>query len=197
MASDDTIASQLREIFVDRLRMVAAFGRDAHICAIVDSITVGDLDKCADFFNRSADWKSSAGAPLLIAVDELSRALDAFPLEFNEIIATRRLIAGTDLLAAMSVPVEDVRRACEVQARSHLVHLREGYIEAAGDRKAVTALVAASQSPFRALVSNIARLDGTSPDDLIARLGLKSDGYADALRAAERLVEHVDRWRKA
>src|SRR5206468_8406004 len=126
----------------------------------VDSIAMGDLDKCAALFGRKVP------APLLMLVDELARSLDAFPLELNEIITTRRLITGTDLLAALTVPVEDLRRACEAQARGHLVHLREGYIEAAADRKAVSALVAASVAPFRALVTNVARLDGTTAEQL-------------------------------
>jgi hypothetical protein len=197
MASDDAIAGQLREIFADRLRMVAAFGADSHICAVVESVGVDDLDKCAKFFGSAVGWKNAGlGAPLLLTVDDLARALDAFPLEFNEIITTRRVIAGADLLAALHVPAEHVRRACEVQARSHLLHLREGYIEAAGNPKAVSALVAASHSPFRALLSNVARLDGISPGELTNRLGLKADGFADALGAAERLVEHVDRWHR-
>src|SRR5207244_9011573 len=133
-------------------------------------------------------------APLLILVDELSRALDAFPLELNEIITTRRLISGTDLLASLAVPVEDLRRACEAQARGHLVHLREGYIEAAGDKKAISGLVAASVVPFRALVANVARLDGTSVEQLQRRLGLSTEDFPAAFRAAERLVDYVDQW---
>jgi hypothetical protein len=190
MSATDTIATQLQQIFGDRLKMVAAFGSEPQICAIVDRISVADLDRCAALFGRKKP------APLLMMADELSRALDAFPLEFKEIISTRRLMAGTDLLAALTVPIEDVRRASEAQARGHLVHLREGYIEAAGDRKAVARLVAASSTPFRALVANIARLDGAGREDLESRLGLDWRDFPAALRAAERLVEYVDQWRK-
>jgi hypothetical protein len=191
MSAPDTLAAQLREIFGDRLQMVAAFGADSQTCAVVDNIALADLDKCATLFVKQRP------APLLMLIDELSRALDAFPLEFNEIIATRRLIAGTDLLAALTVPAEDLRRACEAQARGHLVHLREGYIEAAGERKAIAQLVAASGAPFRALVANVARLDGTSGDELAGRLGLTTGDFPAALRAAERLVAYVDEWSKA
>ena len=84
-----------------------------------------------------------------------------------------------------------------MQARGHLVHLREGYIEAAGDHKAVTKLVAASIPPFRALVTNVARLDGISPKALVTQVDLDNfeKGFREALRAAERLVEYVDRWK--
>src|SRR5438105_4895646 len=131
----DSLAARLADVFGDRLKMVAAFGADSQTCAIVDSITTTDLDKCSALFGKTRP------VPLLMLTSELSRALDAFPLELNEIIATRRVIAGADLMAALTVPAEDVRRACEAQARGHLVHLREGYIEAAGDRKAIAQLV--------------------------------------------------------
>jgi hypothetical protein len=130
----------------------------------------------------------------LLLERELPRALDAFPLELSEIIATRRLLAGTDLLAPLSVSAEDLRRACETHARGHLLHLREGYIEAAGDKKAIARLVAASALPFRALVANAARLDRTSGDELERRLDLSTGDFPAALRAAERLVEYVDQW---
>jgi hypothetical protein len=184
-----TTTARLQEIFGNRVKMICAFG-ESHTCAIVDTITVADLDKCASAFAKSKP------APLLMLTDELARALDAFPLEFNEIISTRRLIAGTDLFASLTVPPEDLRRACEAQARGHLVHLREGYVEASGDRRAVSRLVAASVAAFNGLVANIARLDGTSSDELKTRLSLATHDFPTALNSAERLVEYVDRWRQ-
>jgi hypothetical protein len=194
MTATDTLAEQLREVFGGRLRMVAAFGHASHTLVVADTVTSGDLVQCATF---SAGWKKlGLPPPLVMSVDELSRALDAFPLEFSEILATRKLIAGTDLLATLKVRSEDLRRACEMQARSHLVHLREGYIEAGGNRKAVAQLLEASKTPFRALLSNVARLDGTNADELVSRMGLGEHGFRDALKSAERLVEYVDRWSK-
>src|SRR4051812_41476426 len=120
MSSTDTLAAQLAEIFGPRLKMLAAFGTEPHTCAIVETLTIDDLNRCASL---SDGWKKRGlDAPLLIVQDELARALDAFPLEFSEIIATRRLIAGTDLFAGLTLAPEDLRRACEVQARGHLVH---------------------------------------------------------------------------
>ena len=196
MSVTDTLAAQLMDVFGPRLKMVAAFGTESNTCAIVESLVIADLDRCAAL---APGWKRlGVEPPLLILVDELTRALDAFPLEFNEIITTRRLIAGTDLLESLSVPAEDVRRACEVQARGHLVHLREAYIEASGDQRAIAQLLSASTVPFRALLSNVARLAGTTLDELMRTLDVSylTKGFPDALRAAERLVEYVDRWKK-
>ena len=189
------LAADLREIFGDRLKMVAAFGGNSHTCAVVESLTLEDLDRCA--VREKNQWtKQRLNAPLFLLAQELDRARDAFPLEFSEIIATRRIIAGTDLFEGVTVPKSDLRRACEVQARGHLVHLREGYVEAAGDRKAIDKLVLAAIPPFRALVTNAARLDGISPKALVTQLQLENfeRGFPEALRAAEGLVEYVDRW---
>lgn len=192
--SIDALAAQLKEIFGDRLRMVAAFGDTANTCAVVKNVTIEDLDRCAA---HAAKWRAGGLAvPLFIIESELRRALDAFPLELTEIITTRRVIAGPDLFADITVPKEELRRASEVQARGHVLHLREGYIEAAGDGKAVTKLVSAAIPPFRALVKNVARLEGISPKALVTQLDLDNfeKGFPEALRAAERIVEYVDRW---
>ena len=194
MSSTDTLAADLRGIFGDRLKMLAAFGGDAHTCAVIQSLTLDDLDRCA---NLESKWRQlNLDAPLFLVEPELERALDAFPLEFSEIISTRRVVSGADLFAGVTIGKADLRRACEVQARGHVLHLREGYIEAAGDPKAVDKLRLASVAPFRALVTNAARLDGISPNALATQLGLDNfeNGFPEALKAAERLVEYVDRW---
>ena len=190
----DEMAAQLTAIFRDRLRMVAAFGDPANACAVVQTLTLDDLDRCAVHTPKWA--RAGLDAPLLIVEHELPRALDAFPLELSEIISTRRIVAGTDLFAEIVIAKQDLRRACEVHARGHVLHLREGYIEAAGDTKKVSALVAAANTPFRALVKNVARLEGISPKALVTQLELENfeKGFPDALRAAERIVEYVDRW---
>ena len=192
--SIESVVAQLKEIFGNRLKMVAAFGDTSHSCAVVQSLTIEDLERCA---THSARWnKTGTETPLLIVETELRRALDAFPLELAEIIATRRVVEGPDLFAEILVPKQELRRACEAQGRGHVVHLREGYIEAGGDAKAVAKLVAAAMAPFRALVKNVARLDGISPKALVTQLDLDNfeKGFPEALRAAERIVDYVDRW---
>ena len=192
--SIDSLATGLKEIFGNRLRMVAAFGDAAGACVVVESLTIDDLDRCAAHTAKSKI--AGTDTPLFFIESELRRALDAFPLELSEIIATRRIVAGTDMFADIQVPMQDLRRACEVQARGHVVHLREGYIESAGDSKAIAKLVSAAIPPFRALVTNVARLEGVSPKALVTQLTLDNfeKGFPEALRAAERIVEYVDTW---
>jgi hypothetical protein len=192
--SIETLAAELKEIFGDRLRMVAAFGTQTNSCAVVQTLTLDDLDKCAAYEPK---WnKRGLDSPIFIVESELPRALDAFPLELSEIMATRRVVAGADVFAELHIPKSELRRACEVQARGHVLHLREAYIEAANDPKAVSTLVAAAVPTFRGLVTNVARLDGISPNALVTQLSLENfeATFPDALRAAERIVDYVDHW---
>ena len=192
--SIDTLAVQLREIFGERLKMIAAFGGNAQSCAVVQNLTIDDLDRCAA---HGSKWNTlGLDVPLFIVETELPRALDAFPLELNEIMATRRVLWGSDVFAELVIPKQELRRACEVQARGHVLHLREGYIQAAGDRKKVSDLVTAAVPAFRGLVTNVARLEGISAKALATQLALDDFewGFPEALRAAERIVDYVDRW---
>ena len=194
MRSTDTLAADLAKIFGQRMRMLAVFGNNTHTCAVVDNLTLEDLDRCAAM---DVQWKQlQLETPLFLLESDLPRALDAFPLELSEIIATREIVAGTDVFAALSISKADLRRACEVQARAHVMHLREGYIEAAGDTHAVDSLVAAAAQAFRALLINAARLDDATPQALATGLSITDfeSGFPGALRSAERLVEYVDRW---
>src|SRR5205085_10625166 len=103
--------------------------------------------------------------PLLIAADEFERSLDVFPLEFGAILADHSVVAGANPFASLAVDPDDLRRACEVQARSHLLHLREGYLETRGRADAVAVLIVRSAAAFSALVMSIARLEGHTTDE--------------------------------
>ena len=67
------------------------------------------------------------------AGDEFRTSLDAFPLEYGEIIRAHQRVFGNDPFDGVAIAAADLRRACETQIKSHLVHLREGFIEAGGE----------------------------------------------------------------
>ena len=120
-------------------------------------MTFDDLTACVPLV---ADWRRRGLAvPLILSRDEFTRTLDVFPLEYGDIIAHHLVIFGADPFAGVTVSATDLRRACELQAKGHLIHLREGYLEAAGKGTAVARLIAASAPAFRALLDNIARLE--------------------------------------
>src|SRR5262249_12509977 len=183
----------LRGIFGSRLQSLAIYGARAtahdaahrhgahapapptRTLAVVESMTRDDLRSAA---TRVDAWHDAGLAtPLLLAAREFAQSLDAFPLEFGAILADHIVVSGDNPFASLAVDPADLRRAVEVQARSHLLHLREGFLETRGRADALSLLILQSAPPFAALVTSIARLEG------------KADGDAPgAARHVERLV---------
>jgi hypothetical protein len=227
------LASDFRTIVADRLRAVVVFGvhaTDDHgptndepvrTLVVVEGLGFSDLDA---FARRVAAWaRHGLATPLVIARDEFARSLDAFPIEFGAILARHAVVTGVNPFDGLAVKTDDLRRACEVQARSHLLHLREGYLETGGEPSAIHALVARSAAPLMALLVNVARIDGVTghtsgalaayAERAIGRASALGDvlGLADGrvpagdsarlypayLDAVERLAAYVDRWSTA
>jgi hypothetical protein len=96
------------------------------------------------------------------------------------------VLFGANPFDGVSIERGDLRRACETQIKSHLVHLREAYIEAAGTPRAVADLVTASAPAFGALLRNIARLNGSADKNRAAatREGARAAQLSDALVAS-------------
>jgi hypothetical protein len=206
------LAADLQRIFGTRLQSIVAYrgdddGDGVHTLALVERITFSDLAACAP---RTGDWrKAGATAPLILTKDEFLRTLDVFPLEYGGIIASHQVVVGADLLAGLTVSDADLRRGIELQAKSHLIHLREGYIESGGNPKVVGQLISASAPALSALLANLRRLDPVAAE----RAGITSElvkeiaGAAEAtiadpspllaryLSGVERLWQEVDRWR--
>jgi hypothetical protein len=173
----------LRSVFGDRLKSMLAFGVSAgartdahaahgdgaglvHTLVVVDAIGEEDLRACAA---RARAWHDHALAtPLIVGAGELARSLDVFPLEFAAIQADHILVAGSNPFEGATIDPADVRRACEVQARSHLLHLREGYIETLGRGDALAVLIVQSAPAFAALLQSVARLQTGAQADAAA-----------------------------
>jgi hypothetical protein len=177
------LVADLRQVFASRLRCLVAYGAciegddDAPLTclALVDSLGMTDLDACARF---APQWERRGLAiPLILPDQEFRRSLDAFPLEYGEILRAHERIFGTDPFEAVVISREDLRRACETQVKSHLLHLREGFMETGGRPQAVADLVRTSAPGFAALLRNVARLNGGAA-------AARADATRDGARAA-------------
>jgi len=217
----------LRAIFGDRLRSLVVYAAIAgddrtSTLAVVDGLSADDLRACV---GQVAAWdEAGLGTPLFVATHEFERSLDAFPFEFGAILADHAVVSGADPFAGLRVDPAYLRQACEVQARSHLLHLREGFLETRGRGDALAELLLRSAPPLVALLQSVARLEGMAaagdtaaalveqktgvPSGSLARIAqlarrkdLSSDearrlfpGYLDAV---QRLTAFVDSWRAA
>jgi hypothetical protein len=217
----------LQHIFGERLLAFVAYGQPdanpAPSLALVRAITADDLDQCAA---HAASWhRAGCATPLLLTREEFAGSLDAFPIEYGEILDTNRILFGVDPFAGMTISREDLRRACEVQVKSHLVHLRENYVECRGRQSDVSALVAEAAPAFALILRRLARLDGMAAETnadlgayaakrpgldartvgaVLALAGKQHGSGVDAIRiypaylaAVEQLGRFIDGWKGA
>ncbi|MEO6237829.1 MAG: hypothetical protein ABIQ52_12585 [Vicinamibacterales bacterium] len=224
----DALARDLDETFGPRLHSLVAYpGNQAdgsvHSCAIVDKLVFRDLVACLP---TTENWHHRGIAvPLMLATGELERTIDIFPLEYSSILADYVVVRGGDPFKGMAIALEDIRRATEGQAKSHLIHLREAFLESHGETTRIARLIASSAAPLRALLTNISRLvestTGPLPDETLAamvetRMGVPAATIREVLKsssgghsgipdpsallahyvdAAQKIWQFVDGWR--
>jgi hypothetical protein len=216
-----TLERDLREVFGGRLQSLVHYGARAHkaashhqrghhghhepvllhTLAVVDTLTAGDLRACAE---RITAWHDGGLAtPLVLPASELNRSLDVFPFELSAIIADHEVVTGRNPFDGLRVEPNDLRWACEVQARGHLLHLRQGYVEARGREDALSVLIVRSAPAWKSLLENVARLENKAAvaDDVTKLVGVKEISNEEAVRifpayldAVEQLTKHVDTW---
>ena len=168
-----SLESDLKSIFGSRLRSLVAYGdaggtnhSPTPTLAVIDDLTVDDLRACAD---RIRSWHDAGlSTPLILRTEEFGRSLDAFPYEFGAILADHAVVSGQNPFAGLRVDPSDLRRACEIQARGHLLHLRQGFLETRGRGDALAELITRSLPPLIALLKSVARLHGSHPGDALA-----------------------------
>jgi len=217
----ETLERDLREIFSGRLQSLVHYGARAHKAAshhrhghhgahepalvhtlvVVETLTADDLLGCA---RRITSWhEAGLATPLMLPAMELDRSLDVFPFEFSAIIADHAVISGTSPFDGLRVEPADLRRACEIQARGHLLHLREGYVEARGRDDALAVLIVRSAPAWASLLENMARLENRAAgaDEVSKLVGVKEISNEEAVRifpayleAVVNLTKHVDTW---
>jgi hypothetical protein len=227
------LVNDLDSVFRERLKAVVLYGASAHLpgsraggprdvaytLTVVESLSITDLRACAAF---APSWRAGRVAtPLMLTPETLRRSFDAYPLEFAEILAEHRVLHGASPFAGLAVSRDDIRRACEVHARGHALHLREGYVESGADPKRLAQIIVSSAVPLASLLAGLHRLEGTpgDPRSFLDRLASRARFDASVLRAVdesgragsmpaadaeslypryveamERLVSYIDEW---
>src|SRR5688572_8868966 len=113
------LAADLRGIFSTRLRSLVVYGGQVDgadespitCLALVDSIALSDLEACA---RMESHWeRHGLATPLILPEQEFRQSLDAFPLEYGEIIRAHEVIVGSNPFEGASIARDDLRRAWE------------------------------------------------------------------------------------
>lgn len=183
------MAADLARVFGDRLVALVAYApsRGAAFTTSLDAADLDALSVLADTWH-----KSGLETPLLLTADEFRRSLDVFPIEYQAIMDRHVVISGTPPFENATVPLEELRRACEAQAKGHLIHLRQAWVETAAHGHEMAHRLAASALPLRVLLSHVARLDGHAGQDLAAYAASRFGADADILRAVLALEDQPD-----
>ena len=210
------LAADCTRVFGDRFVALVAYG-PTRTAVFASAIRADDLEALSALSER---WRlDGLDTPLLITPHEFARSLDAFPVEYQAMLDRHEVLAGVSPFTGERPSEADLRRACEVQAKSFLIHLRQGWLQASGHGHDHEELVAESAAPLRALIGNVARLHGAgycTDQEIVAfagtipgvsaefvagvlslerRHGHFNPRMNDYLVVAERLWAYVDGWR--
>ncbi len=162
----DELAGFMERAYGENLVALYEFGESAcvdwegnglKILAVLETLGTKELRVLSE--DRRKWEKNGLPAPLMLTKDTLLTSADVFPMEFLEMKEANQFIFGSeDVLSGLEVPLSNLRRQLEEQAKGKLIHLRQSYIEAAGDKKKLGHLIAVSIEPFTEVMRNALRL---------------------------------------
>ncbi|MEK6543954.1 MAG: hypothetical protein AABZ44_05915 [Elusimicrobiota bacterium] len=168
MAKDPlTFAQELKALYADRLLSVVLYGSavtkervvgysDYNILAIFNEVTVPDLRKMSKV--AKAWSKQGNPTPLVFTLQQLKRSADVFPMELLDIKEAHQVLIGDDLLGQVHVDEKNLRHQLEYELKGKAIQLREAYIIASDNEKAVKELISKSVSLFQILMRQALRL---------------------------------------
>ncbi|MCC6928855.1 MAG: nucleotidyltransferase domain-containing protein [Gemmatimonadaceae bacterium] len=196
----ETLVSQLQGAYGDDLVGVALYGSaargesigrrsDLNVLVVVQRITMETLRREGA---TARAWREAGNPPpLTMTRAEWLGSADIFPIEYADILAHHKVLAGTLPLTGVSVERADLRLQLEHEAMSKLLRLRHAVMEASGDQKALLELLEVSVSAMLVLLRAALRLTGAEPptdsEAVCDRFTAQSGRDAGALK---RIVRH-------
>lgn len=168
----EKLTEELRAIYGDNLTAVLLYGSaasgdytkkfsDFNTLVVLRQISLDDLRQGSKIVRK---WvKGGNPPPLMFTLDRLKRSADVFPMEISDIKEFHRVLYGENPLADVEVSVDNLRLELERELKGKLIQLRERYFMCAGDKKAVSDLLARSSSTFLTLFRHTLRLVGVTP----------------------------------
>ncbi len=110
------------------------------------------------------DWqRQRIATPLFLDPEFLRSSLDVFPIEFLDMQAQHRLLAGQDLLLDLKISPKNLRVQCEEELKGKLLNLRASYLETGGRTEAIEELMVSSLKSFLIVTKHLLWLKGITP----------------------------------
>ena len=131
---------------------------DVNLVVILRRVDPVALRRSAPAVRR---WEKSGNPPpLLMSPAFLRGSADVYPLEWMDILETRRVLAGPDPLRGLTVSRAALRQELERELKSAWLRLLGRLQVAADDRRALRDLLVHSSSTFLVLFRGCLRLGG-------------------------------------
>jgi hypothetical protein len=107
--------------------------------------------------------KKRVAAPLIMTPAYIQSSLDVFPIEFLNFKLIHETVFGEDIFENIEISRFDLRHHCERELKVKLIWLRQGYLDAMGDRKLLTEGFVNSITGYIPLFRGIITLLGKEP----------------------------------
>ena len=176
----------------------------------INTLLIVDRVDPALFAALAAPVRAWIGAnhppPLVLTEHEWGESADAFPVEYEDIRAGHRVLAGRDPWHGIRVKHEHVRRQLEHELMGKLVHLRQAYAAEWNNGKRLAEVIGGTRAGFLTMLRAVLRLAGRpvppASDALVREaaslIGFASEGLthpepAAYLDAVTRTAEYVNR----
>ncbi|MBK6486349.1 MAG: nucleotidyltransferase domain-containing protein [Gemmatimonadetes bacterium] len=202
----DRLVEQLTAVYGQELVGIALYGSaargdevarhsDLNVLVVVQHVTMDHLHREAPVARA---WREAGNPPpLTLTRAEWMGSADIFPIEYADILAHHKVLAGALPLDGIDVELSDLRLQLEHEAMSVLLRLRHAIMAADGDDKAILSLLEESVSAMLVLLRAALRLSGESPAadsvDVCARFSVRSGRDASAVLRVVRHKRGVDR----
>jgi predicted nucleotidyltransferase len=209
------LVAKLKEAAGNNLKSVVLYGSavtgefhskhsDLNILCLLDRVDAVSLERLNPV---STLWvRKGHPAPLVFTLEELRRSADVFAIELVDIKGSHRVLFGEDVFTALEVPMNLHHLQVERELRNNLVRLRQHYLSARYDGKALLGLMADSVSSFTSLFRHALIALGRRPpeaphrpkrlvvDELGRMLGFDPIGFHTVLdlREGKRSAKEVD-----
>jgi len=126
----------------------------------LDADALARLHPVVDFWTRKGH-----PAPLLLTLHELHSAADVFAIEFLDIRARHRVLAGDDVFAGLEVPMDRHRHQVERELRTNLLRLRQAALAAGDGDSELRAILLGSAATFATLFRHALLALGVEPPE--------------------------------
>jgi predicted nucleotidyltransferase len=201
MANEQRLDDKLNELverlesrFGDRLVAIILYGSaatgdwnkgasDFNVLCVLTRVSSRELGESEPIFRW---WRDEGNPPpLLMSETEVSTSTDCFPMEFQDMKAHRRVLAGKDVIAELDIDRKFYRAQVEHELRAKLLRLRQKAAETLARPEALAKLMSDSISTFCVLGRHALLLAGRearwAKRDVVADmekvLGMRFDGF--------------------